>query len=87
MARYIVIHNVLVETQDQAVTGLRQLAASLPTGVEWVNSWWVAETGQMLCEWEAPDDGAIRDALAPFQEHAPIERIHEVEQIDPHWYD
>ena len=87
MARFILIHKVLVETQDQAVGGLRQLAASLPPGLQWLNSWWVADTSQMICEWEAPDLDSVRSALVPFQEFAPIEEAHEVERIDPHWYD
>ena len=86
MGRYILTHRVLVETQDVAVEGLRQLAASLPPGVEWLNSWWVGETGQMLCEWEAPDLDSVLSALAPFNEQAPVETAYEVERIDPHWY-
>ena len=87
MARYLLTHDVLLEAQDQAVEGLRRLAASLPPDLIWVNSWWIPDSGQMVCEWEAPDLESVRSALAPFQDTAPVVEAHEVERIDPHWYD
>ena len=87
MARFLLTHEVLLSAQDQAVDGLRQLAESLPDGLVWVNSWWIPDLGQMVCEWEGPDLKAIMDALAPFHDTAPVVASHEVERIDPHWYD
>ena len=87
MARFLVTHSVVLDTQDGAVSGLQQLAASLPSELVWVNSWWIPDTAQMVCEWEAPDLASVRAVLAPFEEAAPIVEAHEVERIDPHWYD
>jgi hypothetical protein len=87
MARFLLTHNVLIESQDQAVDGLRQLAASLPPELKWVNSWWIPDLSRMICEWEAPDLRSVQAALQPFQESAPVVEAHEVERIDPHWYD
>jgi hypothetical protein len=87
MARFLLTHDVLLETQDQAVDGLRALAASLPPELVWVCSWWIPDTAQMVCEWEAPNLEDVRGVLEPFHETAPVVEAHEVERIDPHWYD
>lgn len=88
MSRFIVIHTTPPEvTQEQAVAGAKQIAASLPAGIEWLNSWWIAgEVQRLFCEWEAPDPEAIRAAVEPIKHIFPIESLYEAQWIDPQWY-
>jgi len=87
MSRFIVIHGVPSEaSQQELIAGARSVAASLPTGTDWLNSWAAGASGKMFCEWEAPDAEAIRAALEPVKHLFPVEALHEVEWIDPQWY-
>jgi hypothetical protein len=87
MARYIVTHHSVTQaSQDQLIESAKQIATSLPPGTEWLNSWWVAETEKLICEWEAPDADAIQASLEPAKAFFPIETIHEVQWINPSWY-
>ena len=87
MARFIVVHSSPLEgKQDQLIAGARQVAASLAPGTEWRNSWISAKEGTLFCEWEAPDGDTIRALLEPVKHLFPIETIHEVEWLDPTWY-
>ncbi|MGD2145512.1 MAG: DUF4242 domain-containing protein [Anaerolineae bacterium] len=87
MSRFIVIHGVPVEaTQQELIAGAKTVAASLPAGTEWLNSWAAGPSGRMFCEWEAPDAEAIRAALEPVKHLFPVEALHQVEWIDPAWY-
>jgi hypothetical protein len=88
MARFIVIHDVSIETtQDALIACARDVVASLAPGMEWLNSWWIAgEVQRLFCEWEAPDANAIRAALEEFEDLLPIETVHEAQWINPKWY-
>jgi len=88
MARFIVVHNVAVEemSQDQLVDLAKQVAARLKPGVEWISSWYTSEANKLLCEWEAPDEEAIRVALGEALKVYPIEIIYSVIYINPAWY-
>ena len=87
MARFIVVHSSPENSsQDQMVGFARQVAASLPVGTEWRNSWYSGEAGKLFCEWEAPSKEAIQAALEAAGALFPIETIHVVEWIDPEWY-
>ena len=87
MSRFIVIHGVPGEaTQQELIAGAKAVAASLPTGTDWLNSWAAGPSGKMFCEWEAPDADAIRASLEPVRDLFPIETIYEVQWIDPRWY-
>lgn len=88
MARFVVIHNVVVEelTQDRMVDLAKQVAVRLKPGVEWISSWYASEANKLFCDWEAPDEEAIRDALGEALEVYPIETVHSVIHIDPAWY-
>jgi hypothetical protein len=88
MARFIVVHNVAVEemSQDQLVDLAKQVAARLKPGVEWISSWYTSEANKLLCEWEAPDEEAIRVALGEALKVYPIEIIYPVIYINPGWY-
>ncbi|UCC89475.1 MAG: DUF4242 domain-containing protein [Anaerolineales bacterium] len=87
MARYMVTHHSTPQaSQEEVIQAARQVVASLPPGTEWLSSWWVAESGKLICEWEAPDPGVIRASLEPAKAFFPIETIDEVQWIDPQWY-
>jgi hypothetical protein len=88
MARFIVIHNVAAEeiSQDQLVDLAKQVAARLKPGVEWISSWYASEANKLFCEWEAPNEKAIRAALGEALKVYPIEAVHSVIYIDPAWY-
>jgi hypothetical protein len=41
---------------------------------------------RLFCEWEAPDADAVRASLEPVKDVLPVEALHEVQWIDPQWY-
>ena len=60
MSRFIVIHGVPREaTQQELIAGAKTVAASLPAGTDWLNSWAAGPSGKMFCEWEAPNKDTI----------------------------
>jgi hypothetical protein len=87
MTRYFVIHTMPVgATQDQVIGAAKQLVASLPPAVEWLNSWVAGEAEALFCEWEAEDEETLLAALVPIKDLFPIEDMHLVTWIDPAWY-
>ena len=88
MARFVVIHNVIVEelSQDRLVDLAKQVAAHLMPGVEWISTWYAPEVNKLFCDWEAPDEEAIRAALGEALKVYPIEAVHSVIYVDPAWY-
>jgi hypothetical protein len=88
MARFIVVHNVAVEemSQDQLVDLAKQVVVRLKPGAEWISSWYTPEANKLFCDWEAPDEEAIRAALGEALKVYPIEAIHSVIYINPAWY-
>jgi hypothetical protein len=87
MTRYLVIHTTPADaTQNQVIGAAKQLVASLPPGVEWLNSWVAGEAERLFCEWEAESEETLLAALEPIGEMFPIEAAHMVTWIDPAWY-
>ena len=88
MARFVVIHNVIVEelSQDRMIDLAKQVAARLKPGMQLISSWYASEVDKLFCDWEAPDEEAIRAALGEALEVYPIETVHSVIHIDPGWY-
>jgi hypothetical protein len=87
MARFIVVHTPVTElTQDQIVDGIRAMVASLEPETEWISSWYAPEENKMFCEWEAPDEEAIRASIGEMLKLNPIETIYEVIAVDPHLF-
>jgi hypothetical protein len=88
MARFIVFHGFPPKaSQDKLIERAREVVASLAPGAEWLNSWWIpGELEKLICEWEAPNEDAIRTSLEPVKDLFPIEAIHEAQWIDPQWY-
>jgi hypothetical protein len=87
MARFIVVHSGLEEVSQDEVFGFaKRVAASLPPGTEWRNSWVAGEASKLFCEWEAPNQEAIEATLEAAGGLFPIETIYPVEWIDPEWY-
>jgi len=87
MARFIVTHFSDGDvTHDQFVEIAKKVGASLAPGAEWLNAWWFPATGKLLCEWEAPDEDAIRVSLGPALDTFPLETIEDVHFADPQRY-
>jgi hypothetical protein len=90
MARFIVIHQ-LKETANSDFQDMRaarkhlfQLAEN--PDVQWLNGWWVFESAQQVCEYEAKDKATIVRALeeSGIQDLMPVTRIDEVMLSGPH---
>jgi hypothetical protein len=87
MARFIVVHSSPEQVSQDEIFGFaKRVAASLPSGIEWRNSWASGAAGKLFCEWEAPDQEAIETTLKAAGGLFPIETIYAVEWIDPEWY-
>lgn len=88
MPRFIALHTVPAEMgQDQLIAEIKTLVASLPEGTIWLNSWILPQEDRLMCEWEAPDAAAVRAALEPVAHVVPTQALHEVEWVDPAWFD
>jgi hypothetical protein len=86
MARFIIIHQMAENTnQDAVLVARKTLYAAIPKTAEWRNSWYVPKTNELFCEWEAPTQEVIRQALlqSGVLQFAPIKTIHEVVPVDP----
>lgn len=84
MARFIVIHK-LKETANgdfQDVRAARKHLFQLAENpeVQWLNGWWVFESAQQVCEYEAKDKPTIQRALqeSGMQDLMPATQIDEV---------
>jgi hypothetical protein len=87
MARYLVVHTMPAgATQDHVIGAAKRLVASLPPGIEWLNSWAAGEAETLFCEWEAENEETLLAALEPIKGLFPVEAMHEVAWIDPAWY-
>ena len=87
MARFILIHKGQPEaSQDAVVDAAKAVRSSVPKGTKWLNSWYVPDTNQLICEWEAPDEPTIRKALKAALEMWPIEVAYNVVHVEPDWY-
>lgn len=84
MARFIVIHK-LKESANKDFQDMRaarkhlfQLAEN--PDVQWLNGWWIFETGEQICEYEAQDKETILRALkeSGMQDLMPATDIDEV---------
>lgn len=84
MPRYLIERNVGQLTREEMEAGSRRAneAIASMTGVVWIRSFVSHAEGKLYCEYEAPDEDAIR-------EHArragiPVDRIIEVSlEINP----
>jgi hypothetical protein len=89
MARFIVIHQVVENASlDDMLAARQALRAAAQGSIEWRNSWYIPANGEMLCEWEAPGQEAIREALTQSgaTRFVPIKAIHEVVPAGPKDY-
>jgi len=86
MARFIVVHKLPdVATQDEVIAAGRAVVAASSNGCKWLGCWVVPENDRLLCEWEAPDEEAVRASLRE-TELFPVEAIYPVAVIDPAWF-
>ena len=64
MARFMVVHkSPAMVTQDELRKEAKAIVSALPNDVEWLRSWAAYESDRLFCEWEAPEEGALRAAL------------------------
>jgi len=86
MARFIVVHRLPdVAIQEEVIAAGRAVLAALPKDTLWLRGWVVPEDDRLLCEWEAPDEEAVRASLRE-TELFPVEAIYPVAVIDPAWF-
>lgn len=86
MARFIIVHDLpAVATQDEVIAAGKALTTASSNGAKWLRSWVVLDQNQLLCEWEAPEEGAIRASLGEVG-LLPIRSIQTVATIDPAWF-
>ena len=86
MDRFIVIHAVKPgATQDQVWEVCHLLATSAVKEAKWLRSYFVPESDELICDWEAPDEAAVRESLrlAGAGEHAPIKHVYSAVYVDP----
>jgi hypothetical protein len=89
MERFIVIHAVKPGiSQDEAWEGCHKLATSSVKGAKWLRSYFVAERDEIICDWEAPDEAAIREsvALADGDRLIPIKEIYDAVYFGPEFF-
>jgi len=86
MARFLVVHKLpAVATQDEVIAAGKAIVTASLNGSKWLRGWIVPDDNRLLCEWEAPEEDAIRTALREV-ELLPIESLHSVAAIDPAWF-
>lgn len=68
MARFMVMHRLAESPDAQSTEDVREARRNLyqnlkGTNVQWLRGWWLYESAQQLCEYEAPSESAIRQAI------------------------
>lgn len=89
MARFIVIHQVAESANLDDVLAIRKnICAAVQQTCEWRNSWFVPETNELLCEWEAATVEIIQQLLTESgaTQIFPIKAIREVVPAGPKDY-
>ena len=87
MDRFIVIHGVRPgTTQDETWEAAHAIATSATGGARWLRSYFVPEREEMICDWEAPNEAAIRRSLKRYGHVVPIKEIHPVVYVDPGFF-
>jgi len=89
MERFIVIHGVASgASQDVIWEGFHRLATNTTRGAKWLGSYFLPEKAELICDWEAPDEAAIRESLeaAKVQDKAPIKHIYLAVYADPEFF-
>jgi hypothetical protein len=86
MAKFIVVHQLPgAATQDEAIAAGKAIVTASPNGSGWLKGWVVPDSNRLLCEWEVPEEDAIRAALGEV-DLFPVEAIYPVTAIDPAWF-
>lgn len=68
MPRYLVTHSLAEDYAGQSSDDVEKLRHQLHdclrgTRVQWMRGWWLYAAAQQLCEYEAPDEDAIRRVI------------------------
>jgi hypothetical protein len=88
MPRFLVFHHVPGGiAQDTLVADAKKVLNVQSAALKWLNSWYSPAEERLYCEWEAPDAEALGAAIARGGSKFPVEAIHEVEWVDPDWFD
>ena len=86
MERYVVVHELKSGiTQEEAWQACHRLATSAVKGAKWLRSYIVGDRDEMICDWEAPNETAIRETLAATgaERLSPVKYISLAVYMDP----
>ena len=89
MERFIVFHTVASSAnQDDVWEIFHKLATRTARGAKWLRSYFLPDKMEMICDWEAPDEAAIRESLeiAGAVDKAPIKSVHLAIYADPGFF-
>ena len=89
MERFFVVHAVSSgATQDLIWEKCHVLATNAVGGAKWLRSYFVPDRDELICDWEAPDEAAVRASLeaAGTEEQAPVKDISLAVYIDPDFF-
>jgi hypothetical protein len=89
MEKFIVIHSVSPDLdQDEVWEGCHKVATSAVRGAKWLGSYFLPESEELICEWEAPEKAAIRESIdaANGQGLIPIKHIYSAVHLDPEFF-
>lgn len=90
MARFLVRHKAdyqKIGSIENMVRVGKSVRDGAPPGFQWLNSWWDAEDEILFCDWEAPDEAALRLYLEKIKDYWKTEKVYPVLWTDPGWYE
>jgi hypothetical protein len=89
MERFIIIHAVKSgATQDELWERSHTVATSAVRGATWLRSYFLPDSDELICDWEAPDEAAIRESLeaAGAERFIPVKHIYSAVYVDPEYF-
>jgi hypothetical protein len=89
MEKFIVIHTVKPgASQDEIWEKSHKLVTSAVRGATWLRSYFIPESDELICDWEAPDEAAIRESLEAVraEENIPVKHIYLAVYVDPDFF-
>jgi hypothetical protein len=89
MERFIVVHGVKPgATQDELWETCHILSTTAVGGAKWLRSYFLPESDELICDWEAPDEAAVHQSLraAGADEKAPVKHVDLAVYVDPEFF-
>jgi len=89
MERFIVIHGIASGAgQDEIWEKSHTVVTSAVRGAQWLRSYFLPEKGELVCDWQAPDEAAIRESLklAGSESVIPVKHIYSAVYVDPEFF-